>query len=99
MKTRFKKPWNLPRHNGWLNRPTWAIYTWLSNDEDMYILAKRFGVDHAEDYREFGRKCLGIIRTSPVAMGDINPSDRTDRADQGLMENVDWAAIREALCG
>lgn len=30
---------DLPEYNGWANYPTWAVFTWLSNDERDYTAA------------------------------------------------------------
>lgn len=26
----------LPAYNGWPNKPTWSVFTWITNDEDTY---------------------------------------------------------------
>ncbi len=90
------KKWNLKPFNGYFNRPTWAIVTWLTNIEEWYFKAKSL-ISLEMDDEKFREKILDIIKADSVAVSDINPSSRDDRWDHGLRQNVDWIEVRNAL--
>jgi hypothetical protein len=90
------KKWNLKPFNGYFNRPTWAIVTWLTNVEDWYFKVK-WWLTLEMDEEKLQNNILNMIRTDPTAMSDINPSGRNDRFDTGIKQNVDWLEIAKAL--
>jgi hypothetical protein len=90
------KTWDLPPFNGYFNRPTWAIVTWLTNVEPWYFKAKWF-VTLEMDAEKFQKNILDMIKTDSVAVSDINPSSRDDRWDHGLRQNVYWREVIDAL--
>jgi hypothetical protein len=93
MKTRFKHTIDEP-FNGWKNRPTWAMFTWLSNVETWYLGACNYS---DRDVHAFAKHCIDVVRRDPVAVGDINPSGATHRFDAHLREAIDWESIQNAF--
>lgn len=93
MKVRFKRTIE-EQFNGWKNRPTWAVFTWLSNVESWYEGACRYS---DRDIDAFSKHCLNVIRRDPIAVGDINPSGGRHRFDTHLREVIDWESIRDAF--
>lgn len=93
MKVRFKKTVDEP-FNGWKNRPTWAVFTWLSNVESWYEGARKYS---DRDVHTFAEYCLDMLRKDPVAVEDINPSGSAGRFDTHLRQIIDWESIQNAF--
>ena len=44
-KEQEEKMETVPEYNGWVNYPTWAVYTWITSYEDTYNAAYRIAME------------------------------------------------------
>jgi len=42
-------------YNGWTNRATWSVYSWLGNDSDIYQMALSLNMVDASQFENFCR--------------------------------------------
>lgn len=73
-------------YSGWVNRETWHVYIWLTNDADRYLQARKAAQKGAEALREWVEE-----REVPDESGLA-----ADLVRQALAW-VDWEGLRKAL--
>lgn len=80
-------------YNGWKNYPTWAVYTWLSNEEYSYYRAQGIVNRADEPYRAADDLRDDVNDTSPLAEDSSLYADLLGWA----LQTVDWEAVARAL--
>ena len=73
-------------YNGWVNRETWCMYSWLTSDEGLY----RSAIEYIEsDIR---------LESLLEALEDFEPIlYRQIKDDVGSIYRVDWYDVEEAF--
>lgn len=86
------------RYNGWPNRETWALYTWLSNDQGLYEEVRERA--NTKDPVEAVRNVKDYIEALFDEFQD-DPATYKGMAnmvmDVGSLWRVDWAEITGAF--
>lgn len=80
-------------YNGWKNYPTWAVYTWLSNEEFSYYRAQAI-VNRVDEPARAADDLRDDVRdTSPLAEDSSLYADILGWA----LQTVDWEAVARGL--
>ncbi len=80
-------------YNGWRNYPTWAVFTWLSNDEDSYRNARTVAHVAGGPYRAADDLRAAVIDGNPLAEDASLYADALGWA----LQVVDWEAVARAF--
>lgn len=80
-------------YNGWRNYPTWAVFTWLSNDEDTYRRASAVAHAAGGPYRAADDLRSEIVDGNPLAEDTSLYADALGWA----LQVVDWEAVARAF--
>lgn len=80
-------------YNGWLNYPTWAVFTWLTNDEASYHRARAIAHTAGGPYRAADDLRTDVVDGDPLAGEASVYADALGWA----LQVVDWEAVARAL--
>ena len=96
-----KEPVADPTHNGWTNYPTWAVYTWLTNEEPSYDWAR----DQADQAKQMPYPKVWLADTLRSQLEEDSEYAWRDGHEASMyidllsyaLQSVDWFEIAQHL--
>lgn len=78
--------------NGWRNRETWLVYTWLTNDEDTFEIINKLTKQAKNRYEAQQSVSVYVLEGMP----ELNAGIFSDLLETALAA-VDWYEIADAF--
>ena len=79
-------------YNGWKNYPTWAVYTWLSNDPG----SEEFATETVKGHRSLGA-AADALRDAIIEYSPLQDASMYSDILGWALDSVDWRAVAEAF--
>jgi hypothetical protein len=92
----IEQGWNMSEYNGWKNYETWAVFTWLSNDQDTYNHAVEIVRQEDADETPYPNVKLREF-VEELFWGDETPANLQTDLLMNALDDVDWDAVVRAF--
>ena len=87
---------SLPAHNGWPNYPTWCVFTWLTNDDVIYV-ETQYALETADERGLDKAKALQIFVEELVNEMVDGAANLASNLAGWALEFVDWNELAKAF--